>query len=103
MKSKIMTTFLASNKTAIFIGALTCILISIMPSTGYAALCANETKSTAYYDGYAAAESDSHAGHGQNQNVTGSSSQYSQDYKQGYRDGWNDAQYNVNVIQSGIC
>ena len=48
-------------------------------------------------------QSDFHAGHPQNQNVTSASSNYISDYKQGYKDGWNDAQYSVNVLESSIC
>ena len=54
------------------------------------------------FNGYESAQSDFHAGHPQNQNVTSASSNYISDYKQGYKDGWNDAQYSANVLESSI-
>ena len=74
-----------------------------MPVKTYAALCAKPEKSTTYFNGYSAAQSDFHDGRPQSQNVTSANSPYSQDYKQGYKDGWNDAQYSVNVLQNSIC
>jgi hypothetical protein len=96
MRSKKSVLIIAS--TAVFL-----LLLTIIPFRGYAALCAKPEKSTTYFNGYVAAQSDFHDGRPQNQNVTSANSQYSPDYKQGYKDGWNDAQYNVNVIQNSIC
>ena len=79
------------------------LVLTVMPMKAYAALCAKPEKSTTYFNGYDAAQSDFHSGRPQNQTVTSANSQYSPDYKQGYRDGWNDAQYNVNIIQNSIC
>lgn len=76
------------------------LVITIVPIKGYAALCGEPNKSTAYFSGYEAAQEDFHSGHRENQAVKSSSNQ---DYKQGYKDGWNDAQYNVNVLEHSIC
>jgi hypothetical protein len=97
------TVFILSSKALAMIATITLLLMFIMPIKGHAALCAKPDKSTIYFNGYNAAQSDFHAGHPQNQNVTGGNSQYSQDYKQGYKDGWNDAQYSVNVLEGSIC
>ena len=94
-----------SRKSLLIIASTTTILLLliIMPVRSYEALCAKPERSTTYFNGYAAAQSDFHDGRPQNQTVTSANSQYSPDYKQGYKDGWNDAQYNVNVIQNSIC
>ena len=74
------------------------------------ALCAKPERSTGYFNGYEAAQSDFHAGHPQNQNVTSASSNYISDYKQGYKDGWNDAQDSETCwrvrsvkVRKGLC
>jgi hypothetical protein len=104
MRTKPKTVFITSDKTIVMIATSAFMLLLItIPMKSYGALCAKPDKSTAYFNGYDAAQSDFHSGHAQNQNVTSSSSQYSQDYKQGYKDGWDDAQYNVNVLESSIC
>jgi hypothetical protein len=104
MRTKPKTVFITSDKTIVMIATSAFMLLLItIPMKSYGALCAKPDKSTAYFNGYDAAQSDFHSGHPQNQNVTSSSSQYSQDYKQGYKDGWDDAQYNVNVLESSIC
>ena len=83
--------------------AITVVLTAVTPMKAYAALCAKPDKSTTYFNGYEAGQSDSHSGHPQNQTITGANSPYGQDYKQGYKDGWNDAQYNVNILQNSVC
>ena|SRR6187200_1237050 len=104
MGTKVKTVFMTPGKNIVMIATTAFMLfLIIMPMKGYGALCAKQDKSTTYFNGYDAAQSDFHSGHAQNQNVTSSSSQYSQDYKQGYKDGWDDAQYNVNVLESSIC
>ena len=95
-----------SSETSLLlvIAAITILLtLTVMPIKSYAALCAKPDKSTTYFNGYEAGQSDSHSGHPQNQTITGANSPYSQDYKQGYKDGWNDAQYNVNIMQNSVC
>ena len=95
-----------SSETSLLlvIAAITILLaLTVMPIKSYAALCAKPDKSTTYFNGYDAGQSDSHSGHPQNQTITGANSPYNQDYKQGYKDGWNDAQYNVNILQNSIC
>jgi hypothetical protein len=95
-----------SSETSLLlvIAAITILLaLTVMPIKSYAALCAKPDKSTTYFNGYEAGQSDSHSGHPQNQTITGANSPYNQDYKQGYKDGWNDAQYNVNILQNSIC
>src|ERR671934_117 len=62
------------------------LVLTVMPIKGHAALCAKPDKSTTYFNGYDAAQSDFHDGRPQNQNVTSANSQYNQDYKQGYKD-----------------
>jgi hypothetical protein len=79
------------------------VVLTVTPMKAYAALCAKPNKSTTYFSGYEAGQSDSHTGHPQNQTITGANSPYSQDYQQGYKDGWNDAQYNVNILQNSVC
>src|ERR671938_853838 len=79
------------------------VVLTVTPMKAYAALCAKPNKSTTYFSGYEAGQSDSHTGHPQNQTITGANSPYSQDYKQGYKDGWSDAQYNVNILQNSVC
>jgi hypothetical protein len=79
------------------------LVLTFIPIKGYAALCAKPDKSTTYFNGYDAAQSDFRNGRPQNQTITSANSQYNPDYKQGYKDGWNDAQYNVNIIQNSIC
>ena len=103
METKKKTFFMALNKAMVLVIPITLLLLIMMPIEGHAALCAKPEKSTGYFNGYEAAQSDFHAGHPQNQNVTSASSNYSSDYKQGYKDGWNDAQYSVNVLESSIC
>jgi hypothetical protein len=83
--------------------AIPVILTAVIPMKAYAALCAKPDKSTTYFNGYEAGQSDSHSSHPQNQTITGANSPYSQDYKQGYKDGWSDAQYNVNILQNSVC
>ena len=95
-----------SSETSLLlvIAAITILLaLTVMPIKSYAALCAKPDKSTTYFNGYEAGQSDSHSGHPQNQTITSANSPYGQDYKQGYKDGWNDAQYNVNILQNSIC
>jgi len=103
METKKKTFFMTLNKAMVLITATTLLLLTMMPIKGHAALCAKPERSTGYFNGYEAAQSDFHAGHPQNQNVTSASSNYISDYKQGYKDGWNDAQYSVNVLESSIC
>ena len=79
------------------------VVLTVMPMKAYAALCAKPDKSTTYFNGYDAGQSDSHSGRPQNQTITDANSPYGQDYKQGYKDGWNDGQYNVNIIQNSVC
>ena len=79
------------------------VVLTFTPMMAYAALCAKPDKSTIYFNGYDAGQSDSHIGRPQNQTITGANSPYSQDYKQGYKDGWNDGQYNVNIMQNSVC
>ena len=103
METKKKTFFMTLNKAMVLITAITLLLLTTMPIKADAALCAKPERSTGYFNGYEAAQSDFHAGHPQNQNVTSASSNYMSDYKQGYKDGWNDAQYSVNVLESSIC
>jgi hypothetical protein len=79
------------------------LLLTIIPTEGYAALCSDPNKSTGYFSGYLAAQNDFHAGHAKNENVNNTNSQYGQDYKQGYKDGWSDAEFNINVIERSLC
>ena len=105
MKKDIRSTHISSETSLLLVIATVTILLAltVMPIKSYAALCAKPDKSTTYFNGYEAGQSDSHSGHPQNQTITGVNSPYSQDYKQGYKDGWNDAQYNVNIVQNSIC
>ena len=105
MKKDIRSTHISSETSLLLVIATVTILLAltVMPIKSYAALCAKPDKSTTYFNGYDAGQSDSHSGHPQNQTITGANSPYSQDYKQGYKDGWKDAQYNVNIIQNSIC
>ena len=105
MKKNIRSMHLSSETSLLLVIATITILLAltVMPIKSYAALCAKPDKSTTYFNGYDAGQSDSHSGHPQNQTITGADSPYSQDYKQGYKDGWNDAQYNVNIVQNSIC
>jgi hypothetical protein len=75
------------------------VVLTVTPMKAYAALCAKPDKSTTYFNGYDAGQSDSHSGRPQNQTISSANSPYSQDYK----DGWNDAQYNVNIMQNSVC
>jgi hypothetical protein len=105
MKKKIRSMHVSSEMSLLLVIATITIslALTVMPIKSYAALCAKPDKSTTYFNGYDAGQSDSHSGRPQNQTITGANSPYSQDYKQGYKDGWNDAQYNVNIIQNSIC
>ena len=105
MKKDIRSTHISSETSLLLvIAAITILLaLTVMSIKSYAALCAKPDKSTTYFNGYDAGQSDSHSGHPQNQTITGANSPYGQDYKQGYKDGWNDAQYNVNIVQNSIC
>jgi hypothetical protein len=105
MKKNIRSMHISSEVSLLLVIATITIplLLTAIPIKGYAALCAKPEKSTTYFNGYDAGQSDSHSGRQQNQTITSANSQYSQDYKQGYKDGWNDAQYNVNIIQNSIC
>jgi hypothetical protein len=105
MKKNIRSMDVSSEMSLLLvIGTITIPLaLTVMPIKSYAALCAKPDKSTTYFNGYDAAQSDFHSGRQQNQTISSTNSQYSQDYKQGYKDGWNDAQYNVNIIQNSIC
>ena len=97
--------YISSETSLLLVIATVTILLAltVMPIKSYAALCAKPDKSTTYFNGYDAGQSDSHSGHPQNQTITGANSPYGQDYKQGYKDGWNDAQYNVNIMQNSVC
>ena len=105
MKKNIRCIHISSETSLLLVIATITILLAltVMPIKGYAALCAKPDKSTTYFNGYDAGQSDSHNGRPQNQTITGTNSPYSQDYKQGYKDGWNDAQYNVNIMQNSVC
>jgi hypothetical protein len=105
MKKDIRSTHISSETSLLLVIATVTILLAltVMPIKSYAALCAKPDKSTTYFNGYDAGQSDSHSGHPQNQTITGANSPYGQDYKQGYKDGWNDAQYNVNIMQNSVC
>ena len=105
MKKDIRSMHISSETSLLLvIAAITILLaLTVMPIKSYAALCAKPDKSTTYFNGYDAGQSDSHSGHPQNQTITGANSPYGQDYKQGYKDGWNDAQYNVNIMQNSVC
>src|SRR5919199_4280689 len=103
MIKNIRAIHIASETSLLLLIATTMTILlvpTLMPMKGDAALCAKPEKSTTYFNGYDAAQSDFHSGRQQNQTVTSADSQYSPDYKQGYKDGWNDAQYNVNIIQN---
>ena len=105
MKKNIRSMHISSETSLLLVIATITILLAltVMPIKSYGALCAKPDKSTTYFNGYDAGQSDSHSGHPQNQTITGADSPYSQDYKQGYKDGWSDAQYNVNILQNSVC
>src|ERR687887_254079 len=100
MKNNIGAICIAPGKSLLLLVIATVtipVVLTVMPMRTYAALCAKPDKSTTYFSGYEATQSDFHNGHPQNQTITGANSPYSPDFKQGYKDGWNDAQYNVNI------
>jgi ABC-type dipeptide/oligopeptide/nickel transport system permease component len=103
MHTKAIAVIVSAVIVMLMVGTISFILLTMVPVKSYAALCGDPNKSSAYFNGYVAAHDDFRSGHGKNQSVNSTNSQYSKDYKEGYEDGWDDAQTNIDVFENSIC